>query len=153
MQCETTGKFYYNGWAYYCSAKTAQAVEKKFKIDRIVTDKEQSKAESDKAETMKSLMRSDEWLDNKVLEDAGQLFKLGLKRNAFVQRLREANEEIATTRMTRQIQRLFSEEYVIIDAKGKIIAGVKFPEDKLAQGPAVIEVKDSYGRVKEISND
>ena len=153
MQCETTGKFYYNGLAYYCSAKTAQAVEKKFKIDRVVTDKEQAKAESDKAEKMKSLMRSDEWLDNKVLEDAGQLFKLGLKRNAFVQRLREANEEIATTRMTRQIQRLFSEEYVIIDAKGKIIAGVKFPEDKLAQGPAVIEVKDSYGRVKEINND
>jgi len=151
--CETTGKFVWNSMTYYCSAKTAQAIEKKFKIERIVTDKEQAKAEADKADKMKSLMRSDEWLENKVLEDVGRLFVLGLKRNAFVQRIREDNSDIAAARMTRQIQKLFAKEYISTDAKGKIIAGNGFPADKIAKSSAKVEIKDLYGRVKEVSND
>ena len=150
LDCETTGKFAWNGMAYYCSAKTAQAVEKKFKIERIVTDKEQAKAEADRAEKMKSLMRSDEWLENKVLEDAGRLFVLGLKRNAFVQRIREENTDIATARMTRQIQRMFAEDYLKANAQGKIVAGAGFPADKISQVPTSVEVKDLYGRVTEV---
>ena len=148
-QCEETGKFLWNGLCYYCSAKTAQAVEKKFKIDRTVTDKEQQKAEAEKEEKMRSLMKSDEWLENKVLEDSARLFELGLKRNAFVQRIREENTDIAHSRMTRQTQKMFNDGYWDIGAQGKIIAGAKFPADKLSTGPKTIEVKDMYGRVKE----
>ena len=151
-QCDKINTFVWNGFTYYCSAKTAQAVEKKFKIDRIVTDREQQKESREKEKEIKQEMRSDEWLADKVTSDCAELLNNGLKRYKFVQEVRDKNPDIAHTRMTRQIQKMFEEEWLTANDRGIIVAGKNFPKDRLVS-TAVVEKKDLYGRVKTIKND
>ena len=151
-QCDKINTFVWNGFTYYCSAKTAQAVEKKFKIDRIVTDREQQKESREKEKEIKQEMRSDEWLADKVTSDCAELLNNGLKRYKFVQEVRDKNPDIAHTRMTRQIQKMFEEEWLTANDRGIIVAGKNFPKDRLVSS-AVVEKKDLYGRVKTIKND
>ena len=128
--CETTGKFAWNSITYYCSAKTAQAVEKKFKIDEVFTDKDLQKKEEEKADKLRKLMATEEWLENKVLEDSVEKFGSS-KQYQFVQKIRDVNPEIAHSRMTRVTQKFLKEEYWIAKDSGFITAGPKFPKDKL----------------------
>ena len=151
-QCDKINTFVWNGFTYYCSAKTAQAIEKKFKIDRIVTDREQQKESREKEKEIKQEMRSDEWLADKVTSDCAELLNNGLKRYKFVQEVRDKNPDIAHTRMTRQIQKMFEEEWLTANDRGIIVAGKNFPQDRLVS-TAVVEKKDLYGRVKTIKND
>jgi hypothetical protein len=151
-QCDKINTFVWNGFTYYCSAKTAQAVEKKFKIDRVVTDREQQKESREKEKEIKQEMRSDEWLADKVTSDCAELLNNGLKRYKFVQEVRDKNPDIAHTRMTRQIQKMFEEEWLTANDRGIIVAGKNFPKDRLVS-TAVVEKKDLYGRVKTIKND
>jgi len=151
-QCDKINTFVWNGFTYYCSAKTAQAIEKKFKIDRIVTDREQQKESREKEKEIKQEMRSDEWLADKVTSDCAELLNNGLKRYKFVQEVRDKNPDIAHTRMTRQIQKMFEEECLTANDRGIIVAGKNFPKDRLVS-TAVVEKKDLYGRVKTIKND
>jgi len=150
-QCDKINTFVWNGFTYYCSAKTAQAVEKKFKIDKSVTDREQLKESREKEKEIRQEMRSDEWLADKVMADCAELLNNGLKRYKFVQEVRDRNPDIAHTRMTRQIQKMFEEEYLTANDRGIIVAGKKFPQDRLVS-TTVIEKKDLYGRVKKITN-
>ena len=151
-QCDKINTFVWNGFTYYCSAKTAQAVEKKFKIDRVVTDREQQKESREKEKEIKQEMRSDEWLADKVTSDCAELLNNGLKRYKFVQEVRDKNPDIAHTRMTRQIQKMFEEEWLTANDRGIIVAGKNFPQDRLVSS-TVVEKKDLYGRVKTIKND
>ena len=151
-QCDKINTFVWNGFTYYCSAKTAQAIEKKFKIDKVVTDREQQKESREKEKEIKQEMRSDEWLTDKVTSDCAKLLNNGLKRYKFVQEVRDKNPDIAHTRMTRQIQKMFEEEYLTANDRGIIVAGKNFPKDRLVS-TAVVEKKDLYGRVKTIKND
>jgi hypothetical protein len=151
-QCDKINTFVWNGFTYYCSAKTAQAVEKKFKIDRIITDREQQKESREKEKEIKQEMRSDEWLADKVTSDCAELLNNGLKRYKFVQEVRDKNPDIAHTRMTRQIQKMFEEEWLTANDRGIIVAGKNFPKDRVVS-TAVVEKKDLYGRVKTIKND
>jgi hypothetical protein len=128
--CETTGKFAWNSITYYCSAKTAQAVEKKFKIDEVFTDKDLQKKEEEKADKLRKLMATEEWLENKVLEDSVEKFGSS-KQYQFVQKIRDVNPEIAHSRITRVTQKFLKEEYWIAKDSGFITAGPKFPKDKL----------------------
>lgn len=151
-QCDKINTFVWNGFTYYCSAKTAQAVEKKFKIDKVVTDREQQKESREKEKEIRQEMRSDEWLADKVTSDCAELLNNGLKRYKFVQEVRDKNPDIAHTRMTRQIQKMFEEECLTANDRGIIVAGKNFPKDRLVS-TAVVEKKDLYGRVKTIKND
>jgi hypothetical protein len=129
-ECETTGKFLWNGITYYASAKTLQQIEKKFKIDEVFTDKDLKKKEDEKAEALRKLMATEEWLENKVLEDSAQMFGSS-KQYQFVQKIRDENKEIAHSRMTRVTQKFLKEEYWTANSGGMIVAGPKFPKDKL----------------------
>jgi len=151
-QCDKINTFVWNGFTYYCSAKTAQAVEKKFKIDKSVTDREQLKENREKEKEIKQEMRSDEWLADKVTADCAELLNNGLKRYKFVQEVRDRNPDISHTRMTRQIQKMFEEEWLTANDRGIIVAGKNFPQDRLVSS-TVVEKKDLYGRVKTIKND
>ena len=128
--CETTGKFAWNSITYYCSAKTAQAVEKKFKIDEVFTDKDLQKKEEEKADKLRKLMATEEWLENKVLEDSVHLFGSS-KQYQFVQKIRDENPEIAHSRMTRVTQKFLKEGHWVQNSNSLIVAGPKFPKDKL----------------------
>ena len=151
-QCSKLNTFVFNSVAYYCSAKTAQAVEKKFKIGSVITDREQHKEIKEKEKEIKQEMRSDEWLADKVTMDCAELLSNGLKRYKFVQDIRERNTDIAHTRMTRQIQKMFEEEWLMANDKGLIVAGKNFPKDKLVI-KKIVEVKDLYGRVRTRAED
>jgi hypothetical protein len=151
-QCDKINTFVWNGFTYYCSAKTAQAVEKKFKIDRVVTDREQLKENREKEKEIRQEMRSDEWLADKVTADCAELLNNGLKRYKFVQEVRDRNPDIAHTRMTRQIQKMFEEEWLAANDKGIIVAGKNFPRDKLVT-KKIVEEKDLYGRVRKRAED
>jgi hypothetical protein len=130
MECETTGKFLWNGITYYASAKTLQQIEKKFKIDEVFTDKDLQKKADEKAEALRKLMATEEWLENKVLEDSAQMFGSS-KQYQFVQKIRDENKEIAHSRMTRVTQKFLKEEYWTANSNGMIVAGPKFPKEKL----------------------
>ena len=128
--CETTGKFAWNSITYYCSAKTAQAVEKKFKIDEVFTDKDLQKKEEEKADKLRKLMATEEWLEYKVLEDSVHLFGSS-KQYQFVQKIRDENPEITHSRMTRVTQKFLKEGHWVQNSNSLIVAGPKFPKDKL----------------------
>ena len=151
-QCVKLNTFVWNAHTYYCSAKTAQAVEKKFKIGSVITDREQHKEIKEKEKEIKQEMRSDEWLADKVITDCGELVNNGFKRYKFVQEVRDRNPEIAHTRMTRQIQQMFEGGMLAANDRGTIIAGDKFPKDKMAT-KKMVEVKDLYGRVRTRAED
>ena len=151
-QCSKLNTFVFNSVAYYCSAKTAQAMEKKFKITAVVTDRDQQKEHKEKQKEIKQEMRSDEWLADKVTTDCGELLNTGLKRYKFVQEVRDRNPEIAHTRMTRQIQQMFEGGMLAANDRGVIVAGDKFPKDKMATNK-MVEVKDLYGRVRTRAED
>tara|TARA_R110000803_G_scaffold87243_3_gene153844 strand:+ start:1551 stop:2000 length:450 start_codon:yes stop_codon:yes gene_type:complete len=131
MDCATTGKFLWNGVTYYASAKTLQQIEKKFTIKTVFSDKDLKKKEVEAAEKLKKLMATEDWLENKILDDSGELFRSGLKRNAFVQRIREMNVGIAHTRITRVTQKFFTDELWTIGDRDSIESGSKFPKEKL----------------------
>ena len=139
MECENTGKFLWNGITYYASAKTLQQIEKKFKIDEVFTDKDLQKKADEKAEALRKLMATEEWLENKVLEDSVDKFG-SAKQYQFVQKIRDENKEIAHSRMTRVTQKFLKEEYWISNSAGMIVAGPKFPKEKL---PKVIKEEKS----------
>ena len=152
-QCEKLNTFAWNGATYYCSAKTAQAVEKKFKILKIITDRDQLKQIREEEKETKQEMRSDEWLYNKIIQDCGRLFGEGSsKRYRFIQQIRDCNPEIAHARMTRQIQKLFEEQLLIINEKNVVSPGTQFPQDTIVSNK-LVEKKDLYGRVKKVKND
>jgi hypothetical protein len=129
-ECETTGKFLWNGITYYASAKTLQQIEKKFKIDEVFTDKDLQKKADEQAEALRKLMATEEWLENKVLIDSAQIFG-SYKQYAFVQRIRDDNPEIAHSRMTRVTQKFLKEGFWIQDSNSNIAPGPNFPKDKL----------------------
>jgi len=130
MECETTGKFLWNGITYYASAKTLQQVEKKFNIKEVFTDKDLQKKEEEKADKLRKLMATEEWLENKVLEDSVHLFGSS-KQYQFVQKIRDENPEIAHSRMTRVTQKFLKEGHWVQNSNSLIVAGPKFPKDKL----------------------
>ena len=127
-------------------------MEKKFKITAVVTDRDQQKEHKEKQKEIKQEMRSDEWLADKVTTDCGELLNTGLKRYKFVQEVRDRNPEIAHTRMTRQIQQMFEGGMLAANDRGVIVAGDKFPKDKMA-AKKMVEVKDLYGRVRTRAED
>jgi hypothetical protein len=127
-------------------------MEKKFKIDRVVTDREQQKEIREKEKEIRQEMRSDEWLADKVISDCAELLNNGLKRYKFVQEVRDKNPDIAHTRMTRQIQKMFEEEWLTANDRGIIVAGKNFPKDKLV-AKKIVEEKDLYGRVRTRAED
>jgi len=131
MDCETTGKFLWNNITYYASAKTLQQIEKKFKIKEVFSDKDLKKKDDEAAEKLRKLMATEEWLENKVLDDSANTFQIGLKRNAFVQHIREINPEIAHSRMTRVTQKFFTEGLWITSDRDTIVASAQFPKEKL----------------------
>lgn len=143
MDCEQTGKFFDNGVTYYASAKTLKSVEKKFKIDEVFTDRDLKKAEEEKAEKLRKLKLTDEWLENKVLDDSATKFGTA-KQYQFVQKIRDENTDIAHSRMTRVTQKFLKEEYWTSNSAGFIIAGPKFPQEKIPK--QVVEKKSLYGR-------
>ena len=151
-QCVKLNTFVWNAHTYYCSAKTAQAVEKKFKIGSVTTDREQQKENKEKEKEIKQEMRSDEWLADKVTTDCGDLVNNGFKRYKFVQEVRDRNPDIAHTRMTRQIQQMFEDGVLAANDRGVIVAGDKFPKDKIA-AKKIVEEKDLYGRVRTRAED
>ena len=151
-QCVKLNTFVWNAHTYYCSAKTAQAVEKKFKIGKVITDREQQKENKDKEKEIKQEMRSDEWLADKITTDCAELLSNGLKRYKFVQDIRDNNTDIAHTRITRQIQKMFEEEWLMANDRGIIVPGKNFPKDKLVI-TKMVEVKDLYGRVRTRAED
>ncbi len=151
-QCSKLNTFVFNGFTYYCSAKTAQAMEKKFKIGSVITDREQQKEHKDKQKEIRQEMRSDEWLADKVTKDCAELLNNGLKRYKFVQEVRDRNTDIAHTRMTRQIQQMFEDGLLAANDKGLIAAGKNFPKDKLTS-KKIVEEKDLYGRVRTRAED
>ena len=130
MGCETTGKFYFNGITYYASAKTLKAVEKKFKIDKVFTDKDLKKEKEEEAEKLRKLMATEEWLENKVLDDSVSKFGQS-KQYQFVQNIRDENKDIAHARMTRVTQKFLKEQYWTANNAGLIVPGPKFPKEKL----------------------
>jgi len=150
--CDKINTFVWNGFTYYCSAKTAQAMEKKFKIDRVITDREQQKEIKEKEKEIKQEMRTDEWLENKLIEDCAELFASGLKRYKFVQEVRDRNTDIAHARMTRQIQKMFNDDLLNINDKGLVRAGNNFPQDTLIT-KEIVEETDLYGRVRRRAKD
>ena len=137
-ECETTGKFLWNGITYYASAKTLQQVEKKFNIKTIFTDKDLQKKEEEEAEKLRKLMATEEWLENKVLEDSTRFFGSS-KQYQFVQRIREENPTIAHSRMTRVTQKFLKEGYWSQNSNSLMVAGPRFPKDKLPKREKVEE--------------
>lgn len=129
-ECEKTGKFLWNGITYYASAKTLNDVEKKFNITKVFTDKDVEKEKQEDADKLRKLMATEEWLENKVLDDSVSKFGTA-KQYQFVQKIRDQNKEIAHGRMTRVTQKFLKEEYWIANSNGMIVAGPKFPKDKL----------------------
>jgi len=91
----------------------------------VFSDKDLKKKEVEAAEKLKKLMATEEWLENKILDDSGELFRSGLKRNAFVQRIREMNVGIAHTRITRVTQKFFTDELWTIGDRDSVKSGSK----------------------------
>lgn len=147
-ECENTGKFLWNGITYYASAKTLQQIEKKFNIKDVFTDKDLRKKEEEAAEKLRKLMATEEWLENKVLDDSATKFIQGIKRNEFVQIMRDLNPTIAHARMTRVTQKFLNEGYWQPDDRGCIKPGAKFPKEKLPKKEKVQEEKNLFGRKK-----
>ena len=137
-ECETTGKFLWNGITYYASAKTLQQVEKKFNIKEVFTDKDIKKKEEEAAEKLRKLMATEEWLENKVLEDSVRFFG-SAKQYQFVQKIRDENPEIAHSRMTRVTQKFLKEGHWSQNSNSLIVAGPRFPKDKLPKREKVEE--------------
>ena len=137
-ECETTGKFLWNGITYYASAKTLQQIEKKFGIKDVFTDKDLRKKEEEAAEKLRKLMATEEWLENKVLEDSVRFFG-SAKQYQFVQKIRDENPEIAHSRMTRVTQKFLKEGYWAQNSNSLIVAGSRFPKDKLPKKEKVEE--------------
>lgn len=129
-ECEKTGKFLWNGITYYASAKTLKEIEKKFNITKVFTDKDVQKEKDEAADKLMKLMATEEWLENKVLDDSVGKFG-SYKQYQFVQKIRDQNKDIAHSRMTRVTQKFLKEEYWIANSNGMIVAGPKFPKDKL----------------------
>ena len=129
-ECEKNGKFLWNGITYYASAKTLKDIEKKFNITKVFTDKDVQKEKEEAADKLRKLMATEEWLENKVLDDSVSKFGF-YKQYQFVQKIRDQNNEIAHSRMTRVTQKFLKEEYWISNNAGYIIAGSKFPKEKL----------------------
>jgi len=138
MECETTGKFLWNGITYYASAKTLQQIEKKFNIKDVFTDKDLQKKEDEAAEKLRKLMATEEWLENKVLEDSVRFFGSS-KQYQFVQKIRDENPEIAHSRMTRVTQKFLKEGHWSQNSNSLIVAGPRFPKDKLPKREKVEE--------------
>jgi len=130
MHCDKTGTFYWNGITYYASAKTLQQVEKKFKIKEVFTDRDLKKKEEEAADKLRKLMATDEWLENKVLEDSIERFG-GSKQYQFVQKIRDDNPTISHSRMTKVTQKFLKEDVWKANPNGFIIAGPNFPKEKL----------------------
>jgi len=130
MHCDKTGTFYWNGITYYASAKTLQQLEKKFKIKDVFTDRDLKKKEEEAAEKLRKLMATDEWLENKVLEDSIERFG-GSKQYQFVQKIRDDNPTISHSRMTKVTQKFLKEDVWKANPNGFIIAGPNFPKEKL----------------------
>ena len=130
MHCDKTGMFYWNGITYYASAKTLQQVEKKFKIKEVFTDRDLKKKEEEAADKLRKLMATDEWLENKVLEDSIERFG-GSKQYQFVQKIRDDNPTISHSRMTKVTQKFLKEDVWKANPNGFIIAGPNFPKEKL----------------------
>jgi hypothetical protein len=142
-ECEKTGKFLWNGITYYASANTLKQIEKKFDIKEVFTDKDLRKKEEEAAEKLRKLMATEEWLENKVLEDSARKFGTA-KQYQFVQKIRDENPEIAHARMTRVTQKFLKEEFWISNSNGIIVAGPKFPKEKLPK--VVKEEKSLFSR-------
>ena len=147
-ECENTGKFLWNGITYYASAKTLQQIEKKFNIKDVFTDKDLRKKEEEAAEKLRKLMATEEWLENKVLDDSATKFIVGIKRNEFVQAMRDLNPTIAHARMTRVTQKYLNEGFWEPDDRGCVKPGPKFPKEKLPKKEKVQEEKNLFGRKK-----
>ena len=137
-ECETTGKFLWNGITYYASAKTLQQIEKKFDIKEVFTDKDLRKKEEEAAEKLRKLMATEEWLENKVLDDSVRFFGSS-KQYQFVQKIRDENPTISHSRMTRVTQKFLKEGHWVQNSNSLIVAGPKFPKDKLPKREKVEE--------------
>lgn len=137
-ECENTGKFLWNGITYYASAKTLQQIEKKFNIKEVFTDKDLRKKEEEAADKLRKLMATEEWLENKVLDDSVRFFG-SAKQYQFVQKIRDENPTIAHTRMTRVTQKFLKEGHWIQNSNNLIVAGPRFPKDKLPKREKVEE--------------
>ena len=96
----------------------------------MFTDKDVQKEKDEAADKLKKLMATEEWLENKVLDDSVGKFG-SYKQYQFVQKIRDQNKDIAHSRITRVTQKFLKEEYWIANSNGMIVAGPKFPKDKL----------------------
>lgn len=142
-ECEKTGKFLWNGITYYASAKTLKDIEKKFKVTKVFTDKDVQKEKEEAADKLRKLMATEEWLENKVLEDSVSKFGL-FKQYQFVQKIRDENKDISHSRMTKVTQKYLKEDFWISNTAGFIVSGPKFPKEKIPK--QVKQEKSLYGR-------
>jgi len=144
-QCDKTGKFVFNGITYYASAKTLKMVEKQFKIDRVFTDRDLEKERREQEDSRKKLMATDDWLENKVLDDCVALLG-SYKQYAFVQKIRDENPEVAHARMTRVTQKYLRDGTWGTDRNSHVIAGPNFPKAKLPKDDAAAESRPALRR-------
>lgn len=123
---QTIPSFVHNGISWYCHQKSAKKVQTKFNITDIVTDKEQLKEEKNQDSELRKLMKTEEWLLNKLQKDANDIIGRGNKKLKFSQLLKDANPDIAKVRLPKAIQKLFDSNAFAVDEKSVVIKGENF---------------------------
>ena len=118
--------FINNGISYYCHAKTAKQVEKKFAITEVYTDKEQAKIQSQKDKEWEKHIKTDAYLIDKLAHDAESLCRNNHKRNKFVNELKNMNTDLPKNKVHKRIMDMFNEEFLVIDEQSVVKKGPKF---------------------------
>ena len=116
----------WNGKSYYCHAKTAKQIEKKFGITEILTDKEQAKVKAQKDKEWDKHMKTDEYLIDKLAHDCENLCRGNIKRNKFVNTIKEINKDLPKNKVHKRIMDMFAEEFLVIDQDSHVKKGPKF---------------------------
>ena len=122
---QTIPSFIFNGVSWYCHEKSAKKVEKKFNITEIHTDKAQLKQSKQNEEQLKKEMKTEEWLLNKLQQDASGMFDQH-KKLKFCQQLKDKNTDIAKTRLPKAIQKLFDQNAFSIGTDSIVRKGEAF---------------------------
>jgi hypothetical protein len=118
--------FINNGISYYCHAKTAKQVEKKFEITEVHNDKDQLKERARQDKDWDKHTKTDEYLIDKLAHDSESLCRSKLKRNKFVNELKDKNKDLPKNKVHKRIMDMFTEEILVIDDDSVVKTGPKF---------------------------
>tara|TARA_B100001057_G_scaffold334081_1_gene334680 strand:+ start:2480 stop:3013 length:534 start_codon:yes stop_codon:yes gene_type:complete len=122
--------FIFNGVSWYCHEKSAKQVARKFKITEVHTDKEQLKEQKIKEKELAAFMKTDQYLKEKLFKDANTIVGQK-KRNEFVNTLKQMNQDLPRSKVTRRILDMFDEGSLVISDQSIVEKGPKFPVVKL----------------------